>query len=156
MTMNYDLYLINILSINYYLLTLNSTLSNPDHHSNQNQGHGWENHEAVVEIADLVEGFRDNLMIPESAGTEQLAEECHDDEHQTIAQAVHHAIHQRRPRLVRQGKRFQTAHDDAVGDDESDEDGEQFADVIEIGLQEQIHQYYPERNDKQLYDDADS
>ena len=65
----------------------------PDDHPDQDQRHRGQDHQPVVEVAGGVPAVGDNLPAPQRAGAEQLAEEGHHDEHQPVAEAVHHAVH---------------------------------------------------------------
>ena len=95
-------------------------------------------------------------MVPEGAGAEKFAEEGHHDEHQPITETVHQPVHERGQRLVRQRKSLQTTHDDAVGDDQSDKNGEHLTHIVEVRLQKQINQNDEKGDHQQLHDNADA
>lgn len=128
----------------------------PNNHPDQDQRHGRQNHQPVVEVAGGVPAVGDDLVVPQRAGAEQLAEEGHHDKHESVAETVHHAVHERRERLVRQREGLQPAHDDAVGDDQAHEHRQHLAHIIEIRLQQQIHEDNEEGDHQQLHDDADA
>ena len=56
---------------------------------------------------------------------------------------------------MRQGKRLQTSHDDAVGDDKTHINGELLADIIGKGLQKLVNHDDQGGYNYQLHDDTD-
>ena len=137
---------------------------NPNDDANRDQGHRRQNHQVVV----LVEpSFRDEpargqeLHLPHSwQGNGPAAEDFTNDrdgeENPRITHRVADGVKERRTGLVAQRKCLEAAHDDAVGDDQSDEDGELLADVRLEGLQDLVHDDHERRHHHELDDDADS
>ncbi len=98
------------------------------------EGHRRQNHKTVVDVTGIVEALRHYLKSQQSAGAEQFAEECHDDEYYGISDAVADTVEERRPWSVGHGKGFETAHKYAVGDNQADEYRELFVYVVGVGL----------------------
>ena len=129
----------------------------PDDEADEDEGHGGHNHQAVVLVAYLVEAelFHDGVA-PEGAAAEELAHEAEDDEDDAVAKAVAEAVEDAGSGLLHHGKGLQAAHDDAVGDDETHEDGELLADVVEVGFEHLVDEYDEGADDHQLHDDANA
>ncbi len=68
------------------------------------------------------------------AGAEQFANERHNQQHKTVAQAVADAVEKAGQGRILEGKRFGTSQDNAVGDDQTHINRELFADVERICL----------------------
>lgn len=128
---------------------------NPDDAANDDESHRGENHQAVVDVAEGVESVGDDLKSEESAASEEFAEEGDGDEYDCVADAVAYSVEERGPWFVCHGKGFEATHQDAVGDDESDEDGELLGDVVGVGFEELVDDYHKSGHYNELYDDAD-
>ena len=119
----------------------------PDDAGHNDEGHGRENHHTIVHIPCVVPPLREDLITHQSAAAEELAEEGYDDEDDAVAQAVADSVKEGGPGAVVEGECLKTTHDDTVGDDEADKDGERLAHLIVIRLQHLIHYHHKRSHD---------
>ena len=121
----------------------------PDDEADEDEGHGRHDHQAVVLVADAVEAeFLHDGVAPEGAAAEELTDEAEGDEDDAVAEAVAESVEETRPRLLHHGESLEAAHDDAVGDDETHEDGELLADVVDVGFQHLVDQHHEGGDDQ--------
>ena len=80
------------------------------------------------------ERLRDDLEAQQRPRAQQLTEEADDSQHDGVAEAVTDPIEEGLPGTIAKGEGLQTTHEDTVGDDQPDEDGELLAHVVGVGL----------------------
>ena len=81
---------------------------------------------------------------------------ANDDEDVGVANAVSDAVEETFPRTVHHGKGFKPAHQDTVGDNQTDIDAELHTDIIGKGLKHEAYDSDQSGHDNQLHDDADA
>ena len=122
----------------------------------EDEGHRRHDHQAVVDVACIVDGLRDDAETEQCARSEELADEGYDDEDNAVAGAIAYAVEERLPRLVAQGEGLEAPHQDTVRDDQPDVDGELLADIVGKGLEYLVDDRHQRGHNDQLDDDADA
>ena len=128
----------------------------PDDTSHEDEGRSRHGHHTIVHVASLIDALGDELEAQQRSAAEELAHATDDDEDERVAQSVADAVEERGPRLVGHGKGLQTTHEDTVGDDQTDIDGELHAHVVGEGLEHLVDHRHQRGNDHQLHDDTDA
>ena len=131
----------------------------PDDAAHDDQRHRREEHQSAVRIEAAlghVPALGDDPVAQEAARTEKLAEEGHDHQNQTVAQTVADTVEERRPGLVSQRESLDAAHDDTVGDDQSDVDRQLLRDFVNECFEHLIDEDHQRGDDDELDDDADA
>ena len=132
------------------LLFLFALGQSPLHHSDeaaqrQEAAHGQRQHaDTVLGGEDLNAGCAAQCAAAqqtaaERAGAEELTEYAHDDQHESIADALADAVHRGGTHAVLGGEALRTAEDDAVHDDQGDKHAQRAGQGGNERLEQQIH-----------------
>ena len=135
----------------FFLKVLVAGPVNPDDASEQNQSEGRKDYEVVGNVAG-----RKYLKSENGTASEKLAEECYDDQNQSVAESVCKTVKKGGNGLVAKGESLDTSHHYTVGDNQSDIDGELLVHIIGESLQNLVHKNNHHSYNHELDDDADS
>src|SRR5690554_96427 len=139
----------------FYLLRLPLAQA-PDGQADDEECARRQQQQAVQDVpATRIHG-RQQGYAEQGTGTQQFAEERHEQQHHRVAQAVTDTVHKAQPGAVLHGEAFSAAHYDTVGDDQANEYRQLFADFIGVGFQDLVDHDYQGGNDGHLNDDPDA
>lgn len=131
----------------------------PDDAAHDDERHRREEHQTAVGIETAVgdvPALGDDPEPVEGSRTEQFAEEGHDHQNQAVAQTVADTVEERGPRFVAQREGLDAAHDDAVGDDQTDVDRQLLRHIVDERLEHLIDEDHQCGDHHELHDDADA
>ena len=90
----------------------------------------------------------------EGAGAEELTEYAHDDQHESIADALADAVHRGGTHAVLGGEALRTAEDDAVHDDQGDKHAQRAGQGGNERLEQQVHAGHEAGDDHDIAGDT--
>ena len=100
----------------------------PDYASQQDEGHGRQDHQVVGNISEAVQ----DIDSEEGAASEKFTEEGHHDEHKAVSGSVGETVEQGGDGFVGQCERFDAAHHDTVGDNQADVHRKLFVNGVKV------------------------
>ena len=129
---------------------------NPDNATDEDECHCRHCHHTIINISGVVCTLGDDLEAEQRATTEEFAEGTDDDKYHGIAKSVSYTVEERRPRLVLHGECLKTAHENTVGDDQTNIHRELHTHIVGERLQYLGHDGHQGCHHDKLYHDADT